>query len=150
MTRTVSALYETRADAERARDALQGHGLAAGVDIHDLEGSDREGPHGEHGVLGRMHSLFGRHQDAHLYGEALRRGHVLLTAKVDDDKETLAAEVMDAAQPVNLANREETWRAAGWKPAHSRDSETYGEPYEAPTSFGPSINVRSYVAGNTV
>lgn len=150
MKRTVSALYDTREDAERAVAALKQHGLATEADIHDLQGSERQGPHGEHGILGRMHSLFGRHQDAHLYGEALRRGHVLLTAKVDESKETFAAEVMDAAQPVNLDSQEETWRAEGWKPPHSRDVETYGEPYEAPTSFGSRINVRSYVVGNTI
>jgi hypothetical protein len=150
MKRTISALYETRADAERGMEALKQHGLATEANIHDVEGSDRGGPHGEHGVLGRMHSLFGGHKDAHLYGEGLRRGHVLLTAKVDDSKETFAAEIMDAAQPVNLGNREEIWRAEGWKPPHSRDAETYGEPYQAPTSFGSSINVRSYVAGSTV
>ncbi|MBV8683298.1 MAG: hypothetical protein JO111_10515, partial [Caulobacteraceae bacterium] len=116
MKRTVTALYQARPDAERALEALKQHGLAGEADICDRERSDREGPHGERDIRGRMHSIFGRHKDAHAYGEGLRRGHILLTAKVDEDRETLAAELMEAAQPVDLAEREQGWRAEGWTP----------------------------------
>lgn len=154
MKRTVSALYETRADAERALEALKQHGLAADAEIHDLEASDKQGPHGEHGVRGRMHSLFGRHKDAHAYGEGLRRGHILLTAKVDDSKETLAAEAMEAAQPLNLAEREQTWRAEGWTPPADAgpplDPGTVRRPEDAETSFAEEVRVRSYVTGNEI
>ena len=143
MKRTVSALYETRADAERAVEALKQHGLAGDAVIHDLEGSDRKGAHGVHG---RMHNLFGGHKDAHVYGEGLLRGHVLLTVKVDDSRETLAAEVMEAAQPLDLAHREQTWRAEGWKPP----ADTTPEIADVATSFGSGIRVRSYIATNTL
>lgn len=154
MKRTVTALYETRPDAERALEALKQHGLAGEADICDLERSDREGPHGEHGLHGRMHSLFGRHKDAHAYGEGLRRGHFLLTAKVEDERETIAAEMMEAAQPLDLAQREQTWRSEGWTPpAHSApQADTAGvlrQPDDTATSFGPGIKVRSYVTTNT-
>lgn len=151
MKRTVSALYETRADAERAVEALKPHGLAGHAEIHDVEGSDQQGPHGEHGVHGRMQSLFGRHKDAHVYGEGLLRGHVLLTVKVDDSRETLAAEVMEAAQPLDLEHREKSWRAEGWTPpAHSADAPVMRSWDEAATSYSPGIRVRSYIATDTL
>lgn len=154
MKRTVTALYETRAEAERALEALRQHGLAGEADIHDREASDRQGPHGERGIQGRMHSLFGRHEDAHVYGEGLRRGHILLTAKVDDDRETLAAELMDSAQPLDLAQREKGWRSEGWAPpadpGQGLDTGVVRQPDDAATSFGPGIRVRSYVTTNTV
>jgi hypothetical protein len=153
MKRTVSALYETRADAERAMEALRPHGLAGHAEIHDIEGSDRQGPHGDHGVHGAMHNLFGHHKDAHIYGEGLLRGHILLTVKVDDSRETLAAEVMEAAQPLDLEHREQSWRAEGWTPpAHPphTDSEIRRSWDEAATTFGPGIRVRSYIATDTL
>jgi hypothetical protein len=151
MKRTVCALYETRAEAERARDALQARHLGGEVEIHDLDEADRKG---KHGLLERLGHLFGGHKDTHLYGEGLRRGHVLLTAKVDDDKETLAAELMEAAQPLNLPEREHAWRAEGWTPPADSTAGVETHPsfepgYEA-TSFGSPIRVRSYVAGSTV
>jgi hypothetical protein len=154
MKRTVSALYETRADAERALGALKQHELAGEADIHDLEGSDRQGPHGEHGLRGRMHSLFGRHKDVHAYGEGLRRGHILLTVKVEDDRETLAAELMEAAQPLDLTQREQAWRSEGWTPPADAtpqvETGVVRQPDDAATSFGPDVRVRSYVTTNTV
>jgi hypothetical protein len=153
MKRTVSAHYETRADAERAVEALRPHGLAGHAEIHDVEGSDRQGPHGAHGVHGTMHNLFGPHKDAHVYGEGLLRGHVLLTVKVDESRETLTAEVMEAAQPLDLEHREKTWRAEGWTPpAHPRQAEpgVIRSWDEEASSFGPGIRVRSYIATDTL
>jgi hypothetical protein len=149
MKRTVSALYETRADAERAMEALRPHGLAGCAEIHEIQGVDRESSHGVHG---RMHNLFGLHKDAHVYGEGLMRGHILLTVKVDESRETLAAEVMEAAQPLDLEHREQSWRAEGWTPpAHSSQDQGVMRSWdEAMNSFGPGIRVRSYIATDTL
>ena len=117
MKRTVTALYETQQQAERVRDALEAAHLTDDVDIHD-QSADETGkfrPH--HRTLGDwLSDLFGGHHDSHLYAEGLRRGHVLLTAKVDDLNEIRAAEIMDAEAPLDLGAAEETWRGEGWKP----------------------------------
>jgi hypothetical protein len=150
MNRTVSALYETRADAERALEALRAHNLAEHAEIHDREGSDSEAGHG---AQGRLRHLFGGHKDHHTYGEGLRRGHVLLTARVDDTQETRAAELMDAAQPMNVAEHEAAWRREGWTPAETPavDGATSGTgEYDSPTAYGSRIAVRSYVVGSGI
>jgi hypothetical protein len=99
-----------------------------------------------------MHNLFGLHKDAHVYGEGLMRGHILLTVKVDESRETLAAEVMEAAQPLDLEHREQSWRAEGWTPpAHSSQDQGVMRSWdEAMNSFGPGIRVRSYIATDTL
>jgi hypothetical protein len=155
MNRTVSALYDTQIEAERARDALQAHGLAGHVEIHDQESSESKDAHGKPRAPGWLHGLFGGHKDAHVYGEGLRRGHVLLTARVEDSKEALAAELMSGAQPLNLAERQEAWRRDGWSPAVAdqgayAQSADVGQFYDSPTAFGPGINVRSYVTSNAI
>jgi hypothetical protein len=52
----------------------------------------------------------------HAFGEGLRRGHFLLTAKVDDLNETRAAEILDASGPVDLDKAQQAWRNEGWTP----------------------------------
>jgi len=150
MNRTVSALYETRAEAERALEALRAHGLAEHAEIHDEEGSDSEAGHG---AQGRLRRLFGGHQDHHTYAEGIRRGHILLTTRVDDTKETLAAELMDAATPLDVSAHEAVWRREGWSPAQADvlpgATSTDGE-YDSPTAFGSRIAVRSYVVGSGI
>jgi len=111
MNRTVTALYETQAQAEEARDALVAAHLGDHVTIHDRAA----GGHRDFGEW--LSGLFGDHEDKHVYGEGLRRGHFLLSAKVDDLNEIRAAEILDAAQPVDLSAAEKAWRGEGWTPA---------------------------------
>lgn len=113
MTRTVAALYETRAQAEEARAALEAAHLGQHVDIKDRSGDSHDHPGG---LRGWLDGLIGGHHDQHLYDEGLRRGHVLLAAKVDDLGETRAAEILDAATPVDLARAGRTWQGEGWTP----------------------------------
>ena len=118
MKRTVTALYETRAEAERVRDALQAAHLGGDVEIRDQPADTDATESHEHRTFGEwLTGLFGGHHDRHLYAEGLRRGHVLLAAKVDDLNETRAAEIMDNAAPVNLGAAEQDWRQEGWNPA---------------------------------
>lgn len=118
MKRTVTALYETQSQAERVGAALVAAKLTDEVDIHDqtAEAAGKFKP--QHRTFGEwLSDLFGGHHDSHLYAEGLRRGHVLLTAKVDDLNETRAAEIMDAEAPLDLGDAEVNWRREGWQPA---------------------------------
>ncbi|HWF01904.1 MAG TPA: hypothetical protein VG248_19055 [Caulobacteraceae bacterium] len=114
MKRTVSALYESRDEAERVVQALKSAGLGEDVDICDKEGSTSAGLHREEGHHGWLSKLFGGHRDAHVYGEALRRGHVLVSAKVEETNETRAAQILDSAA-LDVSDRERAWTADGWQ-----------------------------------
>ena len=126
--RTITALYQTRADADAAVQQLKSAGFGHGVDVHDQGGASEasvssyaqgaettfgssspttgnttlntqamggathatshevgggSGASGG-GFMARLKGFFGDHEDSHAYGEGLRRGHFLLTAKVDD------------------------------------------------------------------
>ena len=119
--RTITALYENRADAERAVEKLKTAGFD-NVDIHDEEGSDSAGAH-PGGLMASLRGLFGGHEDVHTYGEGLRRGHCLLTAKVDDLNETRAATILEASNTVDLERTQEAWRNDGWTAPASAGAE---------------------------
>ena len=116
MKRTVTALYETRQEAEKARDALVATHICKPDEAEIRDRNDEEARRHHRGLRGWLSDLFGGHHDHHLYAEGLRRGHVLLIAKVDELNETRAAVVMDAAA-IDLAAVETTWRSEGWTPA---------------------------------
>jgi hypothetical protein len=126
MKRTVTALYETRAQAERVKDALVAANLGDDVQIRDdTDKADDAAP--EHRDFGTWLShLLGDHHDHHIYAEGVRRGHFMLSAKVDELSETRAAEILDAETPLDLENAQTTWRAEGWGPVAAS-----GEPISA-------------------
>jgi len=144
MHRTVTALYDTKAQAERARDALVAAKLGDHVTIRDRDDA------GEHRNFGEWLShLFGHHEDKHVYGEGVRRGHVLLSAKVDDLNEIRAAEILDALEPVDLPAAEKAWRSEGWTPpaAPAQEATTETLPNEPTAETGvpaTGVSVRSY------
>ena len=112
--RTLTALYQTQADAEAAKQRLISMGIASGdVDIHDESSAGRAG--GEGGMLGGLGKLFGRHDDIHAYAEGLRRGYILLTAKIDEGRASSAAEALDATTgAVDFDRSQNEWRQSGW------------------------------------
>jgi hypothetical protein len=116
MKRTVTALYETRAQAEQVREALVAAHLGDDVDIREETGSPQDGKSKRHDFKSWLSGLLGNHDDRHVYIEGVRRGHFMLSAKVDELSETRAAEILDTAAPVDLESAQNTWRAEGWTP----------------------------------
>lgn len=112
MKRTITAFYETRAEAQKVSDALIQANLGAEVKIVDQSAAAAHPQH--HDFVQWLGALFAGHADRHAYEEGLRRGHFLLTAKVDEMKETRAAEVLDAAHPLDLEVVQRAWLADGW------------------------------------
>ena len=118
MTRTLTALYQTREDAQTAADRLKAAGLGDHVEIHD----QNQGDHDSEGFMAKLRAMFGGHRDHHTYAEGVRRGHILLTAKVPDLRETQAGELLDATTAVDLGAAKAAWRGEGW-------SASAGEPW---------------------
>ena len=136
--RTLTALYQTQADADAAKQRLTAMGIASGdIDIHDEAAAGRAG--GDGGMLGGLGKLFGHHDDTHAYAEGLRRGNVLLTAKVDEGRATTAAEALDATSAVDFDQSQDEWRESGWsapspagRPATSTAAATTGDDMAIP------------------
>jgi hypothetical protein len=88
MTRTVTALFETRSKAERARERLAELGVPRGsIAIHATEARDEpaatpDAPGAEPWLPGLLDALFLPTEEVAAHREALNRGMVLLTAGV--------------------------------------------------------------------
>lgn len=114
---SVSALFDTQNDAQRAVDRL----LAAGVDMSrirmDAGGTDTTTPQADQGkgFWDSLGDLFMPDEDRYSYAEGLSRGGQLLTVSGLTSAEYDAVlDILDDEGTVNLDEREASWRSEGW------------------------------------
>jgi uncharacterized protein (TIGR02271 family) len=111
MSRTVTALYETRSEAEAARQRLSAALDLTNTRIIDQE-TDRTGSREE--SLNRVPMP---HEDRAAYSEGIRRGGFMLTADVrgHEDADTIIRLLEDSAG-IDIDSRQQQWRREGWSP----------------------------------
>ena len=122
-TRTLSAMFDTRADADRAVAALRTAGIADVV----LTGSDAEGqdsiqrdPSGgtrseSRGFFDSIGDFFFPEEDRYAYAEGLTRGGYLVTvSNIPQEQYQTALDILDDEGAVDLDARAEEWRKEGW------------------------------------
>ncbi len=102
MTTTITAVFDSKPEAERAQASLAEHGI--GRNKVNL-------------VQGATPGLPGNDADSVTYNEALRRGGTVLLAQVDGAQVETAAESLEKNGAVDLDRREQDWRASGWTSA---------------------------------
>ncbi len=117
MNHTITVLYETKAAAEHARDALAAAGLGHDVQILDQDGPEKGWTHLVDSLIDKLLAfLDGDHKEIHTLGEGLRRGHFLLVARVGEFQETRAAEVLDTTASLDVEEAKTAWKGEGWTP----------------------------------
>ena len=123
MSRTITAMFKTRADAEAARDRLTAAGIhAANVNVVDQSTSgystdsySRASTTTEHrGIWASIKNAFLPDDDRHTYEEGVRRGHVVLTADVDEDRADEAVRALEDANSIDIDEETASWRKTGW------------------------------------
>ena len=110
MSRTVTALYDTRAEAEAARERLQSQ--------VDVEGRaqiiDKSSLDNEEGSSGFQRVPLSS-EDRQAYGEGLNRGGFMLCAEVDGDEDAdEIVSILEQTSSVDLDERQSAWRNEGW------------------------------------
>ncbi|HEX8449083.1 MAG TPA: YsnF/AvaK domain-containing protein, partial [Allosphingosinicella sp.] len=123
MSRTVTAMFDSRSQAEAARERLtQSRIDADDVRIIDQTESARS-PSGSGGDAGESEGLWSAIKsaflpldDSHAYEEGMRRGGFLLCARVDEDRADEAIRILDESDSVDLDERQSNWRSEGWTP----------------------------------
>lgn len=119
MTRTITALFDQRADAEAAKNRLEAANVETGhISIHDKTSS---GFHAtgksttqDPGVWGSIKNAFVPDDDRHTYEEGVRRGGFLLTADVNDDNIDAAVRVLEESDSIDVDDRAQQWKSSGW------------------------------------
>jgi uncharacterized protein (TIGR02271 family) len=132
MSQTITALYDSRTDAETAQAKL----LAAGIPqsgIRLIAGSQTQQANydrtrDEGGFWASLKDIFVPDEDRHSYTEGLSRGGTLLTATIDDAHVDTAMDIMEEHGSVDLAERETAWKNEGWS--------GYSATSQAPASAG--------------
>ena len=118
---TVTAFFESQAEADRARADLLAAGFAES-DIHVLAGEaaqQKTAPHREVGLFRALLDIFVfmPEDDKATYQEGLSRGGVALAVHADGGEYERAIDILDRDGAINLDERETEWKAEGWSPA---------------------------------
>ena len=120
-TRTLTAMFPSKSDAERASQMLTTElhveramlQTSPGEGVTDA-GYDKSRPYEEKGFFGSLHGTQVPDEDRYAYAEGMRRGNVLLTAQVDEAHVNRAADILEQCGAVNLDEQEAMWRKSGW------------------------------------
>lgn len=118
--RSLSAMFDTRADAARAVSALKAAGIADVV----LTGEENEGygtreysaeARTDRGFFESIGDFFFPEEDRYAYAEGLNRGGYLVTvSNLPESQYETALNILDDEGAVDLDAREAEWRSEGW------------------------------------
>ena len=124
MSRMITAMFDTRAEADAAADHLVREvGLhRSAVQVHGGEAAAGTARNPASAAAGAddvtfwsaLRDLFVPDEDRPTYAEGLRRGSFLLSAEVDEAEVDRAMDVLESHGAVDLDTREAQWRESGW------------------------------------
>lgn len=119
MSNTITALFDTRADAESGKQRLCDTMIDAdNITIIDQSRAPASGGSSEDtGMWASIKNAFLPEEDRQVYEEGVRRGGFLLTADVDRDQADKAVMALEDANSVDIDDRSRQWRQEGWMPA---------------------------------
>ncbi len=122
MSRTITALFDSRSDAEAAQARLTSSRIdASNIRIVDQSYGGEGSTSGEGGgFFASLKEFFLPDEDAQAYGEGISRGGYLLCARVDEDQADEAIAILDQdPNSVDFDQRQEEWRSQGWTGGYS-------------------------------
>ncbi len=117
---SITAVFDTRADADKAVAQLTSSGVPMGdITLLPPSGStstsatDAAEGTGK-GFWGSLEQLFGGTEDHATYAESLRRGGTMVSVRVEDDEMDRVVDILEQHGSVDLDEREMSWRSEGW------------------------------------
>ncbi len=120
-TRTVTAMFNSRAEADRAAQQLVTDLRADRAAVRVLPeanatdvGYDPARPYQETGFFAALKNLFLPDEDRYGYAEGMRRGGIIVAATVDESQVERASDILEHAGALDLDARETSWRQSGW------------------------------------
>lgn len=119
MSSTITAYFDTRADAEAAKERLKAASADADhIHVHDQASAGAHtqsySTHQDRGIWSSVKNTFLPDEDRHTYEEGVRRGGAVLTADVEDEHVDRAVKALEDAGSVDIDQRASEWRSSGW------------------------------------
>ena len=145
-TRTVTAMFNSRAEADQAaRELASQLGLDRAMVRTSPEGGaaasgSAAGTGQDTGFLASLKSLFLPEEDQYAYAEGMRRGSVLVTATVDEAEVDRAAAILESAGAVDLDQQEASWRQSGWSGYDASSSSASSSADAVPLATGAATS----------
>ncbi len=118
-TRTITALFESAAEAERAADQLAAVGIsrtAVSIVRQDATAAapDTAERREEGGFLNALADFFMPDEDRYTYAEGLRRGGYLVSVHASDADYERVIDILDDEGTIDIDERSSAWRSEGW------------------------------------
>jgi uncharacterized protein (TIGR02271 family) len=116
--RTITAMFDSADDAQRAQDNLLSLGVGAG-DVRVIDQAERsaDGDESDKSFWESIKDFFVADNDRAAYTEGVRRGGYLLTARIEEEYADVACEILESCNAVDLDARAQQWRTEGWTDA---------------------------------
>jgi stress response protein YsnF len=143
MTQTITAMYDTYAEATTAKAKLIALGIPE-VGVRILSGSEAgtaSATTHEEGMWGSLKEFFMPEEDRHLHAEGLHRGGTMLTATVEDGYAERTYDILEEHGSIDMDEREASWRKEGW------NGQATGAPAMVTASEGGTSNTGLHAAG---
>ena len=120
-SRTITAFYDSRSDAEEAVSRLKALGLSddsvrlvPGYERDTETAVDNTYDRPGEGFWDSIRDLFIPDEDRDTYAEGLRRGGYLVTVTCGNEWYERALDVLDDEGTIDIDERAESWRSEGW------------------------------------
>jgi len=145
-SRTITAFFDNRSDAEEAVSRLRALGLPDN-DIRLVPGYERDTETATDALYDRpgegfwdsLRDFFLPDEDRDTYAEGLRRGGFLVTVTATDEWHDRALDILDDEGTIDIDERAESWRSEGWTGRTAGSAPNTG----AETAFAGASDVRS-------
>jgi uncharacterized protein (TIGR02271 family) len=143
---TITAMFESRADADRAARSVREDTNLAGLTVRVLPETDTitDGVTTTHreetGFLAALRHFFMPEEDRYVYAEGMRRGSYMVAVDADEIQTHRVMDLLEQAGAVDLDTQEAQWRQEGWRgyePSTSATTSAAGLT-TPPTGYGES------------
>jgi len=120
---TLTAFFDSRADAEQAVSRLQDAGIESN-NIRFMPGYEADdaavsGANERSGFWAALADWFFPDDDRTVYAEGLHRGGFLVSVSVDDAQHDMAHDILDDEGSIDMDERADMWRSEGWEATNS-------------------------------
>ncbi|MBJ3783087.1 YsnF/AvaK domain-containing protein [Devosia sediminis] len=146
--RTLSALFDSQSEANRAVDRLVDAGIHRDsvriVPGNESDAAVENRAEQHQGFFAALSDFFFPDEDRYSYAEGLSRGgYLVVVDNLAASQHDVAVDILDDEGSIDLDQREESWRSEGWAGYSSESVSGYGSSSTRSSSLGQAGSATS-------